>query len=43
MPTVIQLQDVSKRYRAGSSRTFAEMVGSRVKRLLRPQAEESRS
>lgn len=41
MHPVIQLQDVSKRYRAGRSRTFGEMVGSRVKRLLRPHEEES--
>jgi ABC-type polysaccharide/polyol phosphate transport system ATPase subunit len=40
-PVVIQLQQVSKRYRAGRSRTFAEMIGSRVKRLVRPNQEES--
>jgi ABC-type polysaccharide/polyol phosphate transport system ATPase subunit len=40
-PVVIQLQQVSKRYRAGRSRTFAELIGSRVKRLVRPNAEES--
>jgi homopolymeric O-antigen transport system ATP-binding protein len=39
--TVIQLQEVSKRYRAGRSRTFGEMVGSRLTRLLRPHVEES--
>jgi ABC-type polysaccharide/polyol phosphate transport system ATPase subunit len=40
-PVVIQLQQVSKRYRAGRSRTFAEMIGSRVKRLVRPNQDES--
>lgn len=40
-PVVIQLQQVSKRYRAGRSRTFTEMVGSRVKRLLRPNHDDA--
>jgi ABC-type polysaccharide/polyol phosphate transport system ATPase subunit len=40
-PVVIQLQQVSKRYRAGRSRTFAEMIGSRVRRLVRPNEQES--
>ena len=40
-PVVIQLQQVSKRYRAGRSRTFAEMIGSQVKRLVRPHEDDS--
>ena len=40
-PIVIQLQRVSKRYRAGRSRTFTELVGSRVRRLMRPREEDS--
>jgi ABC-type polysaccharide/polyol phosphate transport system ATPase subunit len=34
VPIVIQLQRVSKRYRAGRSRTFAELIGSRARRLI---------
>src|SRR6185295_5503204 len=40
-PVVIQLQRVSKRYRAGRSRTLTELIGSRVRRLIRPQEEDS--
>jgi ABC-type polysaccharide/polyol phosphate transport system ATPase subunit len=40
-PVVIQLQRVSKRYRAGRSRTLTELIGSRVRRLFRPQEEDS--
>jgi len=40
-PVVIHLQRVSKRYRAGRSRTFAELVGSRVRRLVRPREEDA--
>src|SRR6185436_19150313 len=40
-PVVIQLQHVSKRYRAGRSRTFTEMIGSGVRRLVRPREDES--
>jgi len=40
-PVIIQLQRVSKRYRAARSRTFAELIGSRIRRLGRPRREES--
>src|SRR5262245_65470680 len=40
-PVVIQLQRVSKRYRAGRSRTLTELVGSRVRRLTRPREEDA--
>jgi len=40
-PVVIQLQHVSKRYRAGRSRTFSELIGSRVRRLMRPNDPDS--
>jgi ABC-type polysaccharide/polyol phosphate transport system ATPase subunit len=40
-PVVIQLQRVSKRYRAGRSRTFTELVANRVRRLVRPHDEDS--
>jgi ABC-type polysaccharide/polyol phosphate transport system ATPase subunit len=39
--TVIQLQNVSKRYRAGRSRTFMDLVASKVRQLVRPREEES--
>src|SRR5262245_32027046 len=40
-PVVIQLQGVSKRYRAGRSRTLTELVGSRVRRLMRGHEDDS--
>ena len=40
-PTVIQLQRVSKRYRAGRSRTLTELVGTRVRRLVRPREDDA--
>ena len=39
--TVIRLEQVSKRYRAGRARTFAALVSSSVKRALRPQSEDA--
>src|SRR5262245_5621181 len=38
---VIQLQRVSKRYRAGRSRTLTELVGSRVRRLVRGRQDDA--
>jgi ABC-type polysaccharide/polyol phosphate transport system ATPase subunit len=38
---VIQLQQVSKRYRAGRSRTFVDLVASKVRGLVRPNEDES--
>jgi ABC-type polysaccharide/polyol phosphate transport system ATPase subunit len=38
-PVVIELDQVSKRYRAARSRTFAELVGSRVRQFIRPRDE----
>jgi ABC-type polysaccharide/polyol phosphate transport system ATPase subunit len=38
---VIQLQRVSKRYRAGRSRTLTELIGSRVRRLLRGRQDDA--
>jgi ABC-type polysaccharide/polyol phosphate transport system ATPase subunit len=39
--TVIQLQRVSKRYRAGRSRTLTELVGSRVRKLIRQREDDA--
>ena len=39
--TVIQLQNVAKRYRAGRSRTFMDLVASKAKQVFRPAEEES--
>src|SRR5215471_14738515 len=39
--TVIQLDNVAKRYRAGRSRTFVDLVASKTKQLLRPAEEEA--
>jgi ABC-type polysaccharide/polyol phosphate transport system ATPase subunit len=38
---VIQLQHVSKRYRAGRSRTFVDLVASKTKQVFRPAEDES--
>src|SRR3954453_12005784 len=38
---VIQLQNVSKRYRAGRSRTFMDLAASKAKQLFRPADDES--
>jgi homopolymeric O-antigen transport system ATP-binding protein len=40
-PTAIHLDNVSKRYRAGRSRTMTEMLSSSVKRLLRRPEEDA--
>jgi ABC-type polysaccharide/polyol phosphate transport system ATPase subunit len=39
--TVIQLQNVAKRYRAGRSRTFVDLVASKTRQLFRPSEDES--
>ena len=39
--TVIRLENVSKRYRAGRSRTVGELIGSRVRRLTRRHEEDA--
>jgi lipopolysaccharide transport system ATP-binding protein len=39
--TVIELQNVAKRYRAGRSRTFVDLVASKTKQLFRPSEDES--
>jgi ABC-type polysaccharide/polyol phosphate transport system ATPase subunit len=38
---VIQLQDVAKRYRAGRSRTFMDLIASKAKQVFRPAEDES--
>jgi homopolymeric O-antigen transport system ATP-binding protein len=40
-PIIIQLERVSKRYRAARSRTIAELVGSRLRRFGAPRGEEA--
>jgi lipopolysaccharide transport system ATP-binding protein len=39
--TVIQLEQVSKRYRAGRARTFMDLIASTVKKIVRPGEEDS--
>ena len=39
--TVIQLKNVSKRYRAGRSRTFVDLIASNARRMFRPGDDES--